>query len=242
MRILATCFVYNEKKYIDQWVKWYRSQGCELFVLDNMSDDGTYEYLISLGVNCQRIDTDGAFHLHELQNELMKHIHQLQPDWVCYTGADLFIITKNSILEDVKTLNASGYDQIILPCFNMVNTGEIFGLPLQIHYVRGGFYRDLALLGKYSINFSILNDNVGKEKTNPIKINGLIVNYGGCKPVKEQNIKLERRQKAWNQGLPSNIGRHFRTGNTKKWVYKIEETEDITKTESWEFIKKIQGL
>ena len=242
MRILATCFVYNEKKYIDQWVKWYRSQGCQLFVLDNMSDDGTYEWLVANGVECARFDTGGAFHLHVLQRELNKHIVRIKPDWICYTGADLFIITNKTIKETIEYYHAKKVTQIKLPCYNVVNTGEKFSTPLQENYFRGGLYKDLSLLSKYEEGFTLCNDDIGLKNNITEKVKGIIINYGGCKPAKEQEEKFRRRNKAWNEGLPSNIGRHFKTGKSKDWVYDINSTIDLMDSEAGQYIKKILCL
>jgi hypothetical protein len=239
MRILACCFVYNEIKYIDQWVNWYRSQGCELFVLDNISNDGTYEWLQGNGVECERFNTNGAFHLHILQQELNKHIARIKPDWVCYTGADLFIITDKTLRETIEHYDAIGVTQIKLPCYNAVNTGETFALPLQKYFIRGGLYRDLSLICKFSDGFTVVNDNAGSANNITEKANGIIINYGGCKPAREQEEKLRRRKKAWDEGLPSNLGKHFRKGSKRNWTYSVDTTINLMESEAGQYIKKI---
>jgi hypothetical protein len=238
MRILATCFVYNEVKYIDQWVKWYHSQGCELFVLDNMSNDGTFEWLQKNNIPCERFDTNGAFHLHKLQDELMKHVARINPDWVVYCGADLFYITDKPLNEAIAEVDAQGFNQIRLACYNMVNTGEMFGTPLQMHFTRGGLYRDLIMIAKYGKGFSVKNDHIGLSEGKVIKLKGAMVNYGGCKPAKEQEEKLARRQKAWDEGLPANVGKHFRAGKNKNWIFPVEQTANLAESPVWEYIKK----
>jgi hypothetical protein len=238
MRILATCFVYNEVKYLDQWVNWYRSQGCELFVLDNMSNDGTFEWLQENGIPCERFDTNEAFHLHKLQDELMRHVARINPDWVIYCGADLFYITDKPLNEAIEEADTQGFNQIKLPCYNLVNTGERFGTPLQKHFTRGGRYRDLIMIAKYGEGFMVRNDHIGLAEGNPIKLAGAMVNYGGCKPAEEQEEKLIRRQRAWSEGLPPNIGKHFRAGRIRNWIYPVNQTVDLTTTPIWDYIKK----
>jgi len=242
MRLLATTFVYNEIRYIDQWVKWYRSNGCELFVLDNMSNDGTYEWLVKNNIPCARVDTKGSFHLHALQDELMKHLERIKPDWVVYNGADLFTITDKRLIDTITELDQNGYNQLQLPCYNMFKTGEMDGTPLQLHFVRGGRYRNLIMTAKYEDGFNIRNDNLGLTNQNPKRVKGIMVNYGGCKPAKEQEEKLKRRQKAWDNGLPRNVGKHFKAGKSINWIYKKEGTIDLSEGETWKYIKKIQCL
>jgi len=207
-----------------------------------MSDDGTYEYLLDQGVPCERFDTNGSFHLHNLQKELLKHIKRIAPDWVCYCGADLFYIFDEPIKKMVERANKEGYNQIQLPCYNAVNTGEIFGTPLQLHFVRGGLYRHLIMISKYCEGFDIHNDNIGLLEGNSVKYSGIMINYGGCKPIKEQEVKFKRREKAWRDGLPAQCGKHFKQGKSKQWVFKNEETIDLSETEAWKYIKKIQYL
>jgi hypothetical protein len=238
MRILATTFAYNERKYIEQWVNYYRSQGCELYVLDNMSTDGTYEWLVENKVPCAQVDTGKAFHLHKLQDELMWDLEIIKPDWVVYNGIDLFTVTEKKLCDTLKELDDQGYNQLQLPCYNVFNTGEEFGTPLQKHFTRGGLYRNLIMTAKYEKGFNIRNDNLGIENENPRRVAGYMFNYGGCKPAQEQEEKLQRREKAWSEGLPSNVGKHFRAGRARGWVYGKDETEDLSIEPFWKYIEK----
>ena len=239
MKILATTFVYNERPHLPYWVEYYKSQGCDLFVLDNESDDGTYEWLIENNIPCARYETGGSFHLHKLQDELLKHIKRINPDWVCYAGADLYHIMGRNISEVIREMDKIGYNQIALKCLNVVSTGERHGVPLQKHYFRGGFYRDLIMIAKYVDGFQIRNDHIGVSNGNAVKVPGVTVNYGGCKTKKEQDAKLKRREKAWKEGLPQNIGKHFRRNKKMNWHTPITNTINIRAIPEWEFIKKI---
>ena len=39
-------FVYNELKYLPHVVDYYKKNGCGVYIIDNYSNDGTYEWLI----------------------------------------------------------------------------------------------------------------------------------------------------------------------------------------------------
>lgn len=239
MRILATTFAYNERPYFPYWKKYYESEGCELFVIDNESTDTTSEWLTENNVPYSYFSTNGAFHLHNLQAELVKKIHEIKPDWVCYAGADLYIIPAMGIQKAVEYAENGGYNQIALECHNIVSTGEKHGDKLQLAYSRGAKYIDLVMFAKYDDGFYIKNDHIGVEKPKPVTLPGIIVNYGGCKTKEEQEAKLKRRQKAWDDGLPQNVGRHFIKNKKMGWVTPKANTVDYCTLPEWEFIKRI---
>lgn len=227
MKILATAFCYNELPYIEEWVKYYRSQGCELFVLDNMSNDGTYEWLVDNDIHCDRVNTNESFHLTKLQTELTKHIHRIKPDWVVYTGIDLFLITDNGLKQTIENLDSQGIGKVPLMCFGALNTGEKFGLPLHKHFFNASYWKDITLIGKYNETFSLNGDNITNRYEEPQFTSGIMVNYGACKPAAEQEEKLKRRKKAWSEGLRAGTGRHFLKGKAKNWIYSKEGTSNL---------------
>jgi hypothetical protein len=234
--ILATTFVYNERPYIEDWANYYRSQGCELFVLDNMSNDGTWEWLCENDIQRARIDTDESFHLEVLQKELNNHIHRIKPFWVIYAGADLFFWLPNRIDETVKKLADEGYNQFGVLCYSALNTGEKFGTPLYYHYYKAAPYRNLYMNAKYDEGFKIERDHIHLKERRIKDIEGVMVNYGGCKPAAEQEEKLARREKAWAQGLDKVVGKHIRAGKGVNWTYKCDN--DLMDTEHWKYISK----
>jgi hypothetical protein len=84
-----------------------------------------------------------------------------------------------------------------------------------------------------------VNDNAGSANNITEKANGIIINYGGCKPAREQEEKLKRRKKAWDEGLPSNLGKHFRKGRKRNWTYSVDTTINLMESEAGQYIKKI---
>lgn len=238
MKILAATFVYNERPHLPSWKKYYESEGCELFVLNNESTDGTEQWLKENNVPYANYNTDGEFHLHKLQDELMKHIDRIKPDWVVYTGADLYHIPAKGLRKAIEEADLDGYNQIKLLCVNIVSTGEKHGVPLQAFYHRGGYYRDLTMIAKYGEGFQIRNDNIGLQEENCLKLSGVSVNYGGCKTKKEQEDKLRRREKAWRNGLPQNIGKHFLANKKMGWITQKVKTKNFRALPEWEFIKR----
>ena len=239
MKILAATFAYNERPYLPYWKKYYESEGCELFVIDNESDDKTSEWLAENNVPHSYLSTNGAFHLHKLQAELIKKIHEIKPNWVIYTGVDMFAIPQIGIHNAVQYAENRGYNQIILECHEMVSTGEKHDYNMQKTYTRGLKYIDMALISKYDKTFTIKNDYIGTKTPKPIKLSGIIVNYGYCKTKDEQKQKLIRRQRAWDDGLPKNLGKHYLKSKERNWVFDKNNTVEYKELPEWEFIKKI---
>lgn len=129
MKILSIANVYNEINFLKYRLKWSKYNQFDLFIVDNMSNDGTYEFLKQHQIAHSRIDTDGAFHLFMLQEEINKKIHEIKPDWVIYHGADMFYFSENGCRYDIERADSEGYELLATPSFvEMRNTGRSLSL------------------------------------------------------------------------------------------------------------------
>jgi hypothetical protein len=228
MKILAIGFVYNERPYIPEIVKYYTKQGCEVYIIDNYSNDGTYEYLVENKVNCSRLDTNETFDLVALQKETDRLIHKIKPDWIVYIAGDLFHICGKPIKEAIEEADKNDFTQISSKCYNMLNIGEKFKIPLYKNYYHGEYYMRLQMITKYNENINVVCDSFKDDNPVIYESDYLIVNYGGCKPAQEQEIKLERRKKAWENGLRKGIGRHFLRAQKHNWIWPRKSIKAIT--------------
>lgn len=229
MRILATTFVYNERKYLPAWVNYYRSLGCEIFVLDNFSDDGTYEWLKEQNIPCDRIDTGGAFELQKLQQALMIHIARIKPDWVIYAGADLYLATYGGLVRTIEEANFNGYNLLELQHYEVMNTGEDHNTPLQNYYFYCTKLKRLRMVGKYGPGFRILADEIIQDVSGAkiFHSSGILVNYGMCKTREEREKTFERRRKAWAEGMHAGWGTHYEPASKRNWIWSKSELVDI---------------
>lgn len=240
MRIVAATFVYNERPYIPYMIDYLKSQGVEIFIIDNYSSDGTYEWLVENGIPCVRFDTDESFDLRVLQKELMRHIHRIKPDWFVYnSGADLYYIFEDSIRETIERADREGYNILSIPCYGALNTGEEFGVPLQNHYFIGMYWRNLNMIAKYDKDMFLKGDRIVVPNPKVYEVEGLMINYGACKPKAEMEEKLKRREKAWKNGLKRTTGQHFRKGKERNWVYSVSDGEDLRQSKAWWYIQRI---
>lgn len=233
--ILACAFAYNERPYIEEWVKYYRSQGCDLFVLDHMSNDGTYEYLKENGIARARFDNGGSFHLDQLQEELLYYIRYIKPYWVVYTGIDLFHLTPDGIKETIRKCEVAGCNALKMDVWFISNTGEPFGLPLQKHYFFGKQWKPLVMMRKYEDDIGLYADDITGSGNVYYVEGGVTINYGAGKPREVQEAKLARRQKAWAEGLREDFGHHYRDDKARDWR---NDGVDIRNEPFFELVKK----
>ena len=240
MKIFACLFVYNERPYLPEFIEYYRSQGCDFVFVDNMSTDGTYEYLLKQRMRVVRFDTNGMFELPMLQKALIQEIHKVKPDWFIYTAADMYFIFDEPIKEMIWHADKQNYNYLLLKVLEVVNTGEKFALPMQNHFFYGVPQAKVRyMVAKYHPDFKIVADAISLPDQRPKMVNGVIVNYGACKP-KEQSIeKLKRRRKAWENGMHKVWGGHYLDWEKRNWVWDKKECVYIPDTEYWKYIQKI---
>lgn len=239
MKILAVAFAYNERKYIDQMVRYYRAQGCDLFILDNHSTDGTAEYLIENEVATAVLPTGGQFHLKKLQAGLMLAIRELKPDWVIYTGIDIYYSFDLTIRETIEKADVDGFNMIGVQHYNIYNTGEQRGGEFQHTYFHGRRGNKLYMIAKYEEPFGFEADSIQRKSKKITVLPGILVNYGNCKPKAERMDTYLRRKKAWDHGLDRNYGVHYLEGIERNWTWTKEEMTDLRTTEYHKYIQKL---
>jgi glycosyltransferase involved in cell wall biosynthesis len=240
MKVTVAAFAYNERPYIPYMVEYYRSQGCDLLILDNYSNDGTYEWLMDNEVKTVRVDTNESFHLMKLQAALVHELKKVNPDWVVYCGVDCYYFFEETIIQEIMKAERYKRNAIETNHFSMFNTGEQFQLPFPTSYFYGARHRTLRMIAKYDPNrFRISADWVYLERE-VIKLytsSGVFINYGMCKPKHEREKTYERRQKAWMLGERRGHGVHYAPAQERNWIWDKESLEDIRSTEFYKMIK-----
>ncbi|HUV84786.1 MAG TPA: glycosyltransferase family 2 protein [Methanosarcinales archaeon] len=239
MKILYITFVYNERPYIADAISYYKKQGCDVYIIDNMSTDGTYEWLVSNNIKCSRFDSGESFDLAMLQKELERILKIEKPDWFVYAAPDLFYVFEKDIRNTIELADAEGYNQLTVRCYGALNTGEKYKTPLYKAYFHGRFYRDLEMISKYNDKIVMNGDNIIIPNVNKKKVQGIMVNYGACKPIEDQKIKLARRQKAWDNGLSMRTGKHFKSGSLIDWTWKKEDCLNFHRCIDKKYFKKL---
>jgi hypothetical protein len=242
MKILVAAFAYNERKYLPYFVNYYRNQGCDILVLDNYSNDGTYEWLVKNNVHTGRVDTNGTFHLGILQTALMNEIKKINPDWVIYLGVDLFYYFDDNICKVIEEADKKGYNIIRTSAFSAYNTGEKFELPFDKKYFYVKKEKSYQMIAKYQKGFKIVADNISVSNHKRLESNGFFINYGMCKPAEEREETYRRRQKAWAEGLKPYWGTHYKRAHEIKWTWEKRLLIDIRTISEYKFIQQRQQI
>lgn len=125
MKILACGVVYNEIDILPYLLDHFKSQGIEVFIFDNFSNDGTWEYLQKNNIPRERIFSDGKFSLVQFIKKMTLKWHEIQPDWCIYSDADEFPLTFqfSSLQELISDRDRRGFNVIKQTRVNFRPTG-----------------------------------------------------------------------------------------------------------------------
>ena len=244
--ILGICPVYNEEKFLPLKLKWCQVNGVPLYVMDNMSNDGTAEWIqanLEQLAGSHTCDTGGAFDLRILQKSLMGVINKRKPDWVIYFGCDLFYVTENKLAELIDYADKKGYTAISLIVVNLYNTGEVMEKfdPLNTYYFSGTAYHRAALIVKYSDKFNMNGDLIDIPNKKVYEAQGAAFNFGFSKSKTEREETYARRQKAWENGLPHGMGKHYRIPASHGWLWNKDELQDVRVGEFAKYYEILKG-
>lgn len=238
-RVLAIGFVYNEIKYMPMKLEWARSEGLELYVIDNMSTDGTWEWLQANGVPSHRVDTDGSFDLRILQGAMLEVLDKIRPDWVVYQGADMYMMLPDGVRAGIREAELAGCNALHMDYVGFKNTGEDHrGFdPYGTYNYAEISEKTLVLIFKYRENLQIAGDNImGMELYD---IEGAIINYGMTKTKEEREETYERRKKAWENGTDRIIGEHYNHAHDVDWKWNRKDLVNVGSTKYWPYVMRL---
>lgn len=227
MQILTIMHVYNERKMLPYTLHYQKAHDIPLYVIDNMSNDGTWEYLQEQGIPSHRFDTGGAFHLTKLHDEVLRVADAQQPHWFIYRGCDLFwsVASIRMIIEQSDRL---GYTRIETEAYHVYRKGYA-GMFYDCEYVRR-VDNWVGLVAKHGPAMEIRGDSI-RRNGGTRRVSAPFYNFGFTKPKEEREETFERRQKAWEEGLPLELGYHYRREKEAGWegwnVKHIRENPEI---------------
>ena len=239
MRTLCILTIYNEIEFLPYKLKYCNENDLDLYIIDNMSNDGSWEWLQDNNIKSHRFDTNEMFDLRSLQTEMIKTVHSEKPDWVIYNGCDLFPLIEGSLGEKLEEVNKEGYNLASIDYAMFCNTGEEKGNPFETYFYYHWF-RNLKMIHKYETVFDYYGDAVKLKSPNKIyKLEGMMPNYGSTKDKTERNETYARRKKAWDKGVtPEGHGVHYKSGNEIDWIWKKEDLTDIRNTKYYKYIQQ----
>ena len=259
MRPLTIFTTYNEIDYMPLKKRWCEANGLDLYVLDNYSTDGTWEWLQDNKVNSERVDTRGAFDLPLLQKATMSALRRLEPPWVVYIGADTFYVAAEKLSDYISMVDKKGYNVISFPWNNFFNTGEpreSFD-PINTYFYYSTFRR-VDFIFKWHPKVEIRADDIERRISEKVLVGPNdplykkifkkylakdieAFNYGNTKPAEIRLETLRRRQKAWDKGMCEDWGKHYREGKKKSWCWDKNYLKDIRQDAKYKYILRLQA-
>tara|TARA_Y100000588_G_scaffold361921_1_gene423171 strand:+ start:1568 stop:2365 length:798 start_codon:yes stop_codon:yes gene_type:complete len=256
MNVLCILTAWNEMEYLPFKVEYCRQNELDLYVIDHMSDDGSWEWLQENDISSHRFDNGGIYDLSSLQGEILRTVHRLKPDWVIYNGCDLFPITLIPLAQYLENLDSQGFSGAQIDFINFFNTGEqpsndpfstyfyyaASALTTKLSDTPQSFKR-LTMIHKYNPLVVYNGDDVFFPGIKVTEVEGVMVNYGGTKSVSQRNATLQRRQKAWHAGTtPIGHGIHYAYSKEKNWKWSKNELYDVRVSKYWPYIHKISEV
>lgn len=243
-KYLYITHIFNEIDYLPLKVKWCRTNGLGIYVLDNYSTDGSWEWMKKHGIACERINTDGSFHLGILQKATDVAIRRIRPEWVIYLGMDSFAMTDNRLCDEIIQASIKGFNNIQMTWGNMLNTGEPIGKfdPFNTYFYYARIRQKIGLIWKFHPRARLCADGIEFHNKRILNLEGIMLNYGNAKSANERMQTLKRREKAWRMGLTRGWGTHYLSGKKINWIWDKKTTPDIRKSEYFKYIEKLQKL
>ena len=239
--------VWNEIDYMPLRKRYCDENNLELYVVDNMSDDGTWEYLQDNNISCHRIDTNGTFHLSMLQQEVARTVHDQElttDDWVIYSGCDQFACIDRNIHDWLHSLSSRNINTISSKLMSMFNTGELHEKfdPVNTFHHGNIMKQTREFIHKYTAHFKYIADGLHMNSKKRLDFPGITINYGQTKPAEEREATFARRRKAWTQGLPKAWGSHYKSGQSRKWKWDEQQLIDIRESQYDKHVDRLRKL
>ena len=246
LKIIQISCVYNEIDFLPNQIKYIKSQGLDVYVIDNYSTDGTWEWLQENKIPSHQLDTNNMFDLSKNHAELTKTAKKLKADWIYFADGDLFPVSKEyTIREFIEIADSTGHNTVFSDVIHMFNTGEKRKGLFDTYFYGDKQDKWLKIVKSKYLKF-VVGDGLALDKYKGMQkiIDDEIVlfNFGMTKEKHQREETLKRREKAWENGLNRKLGRGFTAAKKQKWRWKKDDLTDVRKEYNLHFDNLINCL
>jgi len=248
MKVLACGVVYNEIDILPYLLDYLKSQGIEIFIFDNFSNDGTWEYLQNSGIECERINSNGKFSLIQFIKRVMAKWKEIKPSWCIYLDADEFPLTFQfpSLKEFIKDRDRKGFNVITQTRINFRPTGtEDFskGDPRKIYryyfinFPNGRGHPQCDRIFKYFNELNLVN-SAGHfvrrfdKRASVESLDNPIFHYSMRENAREKTLQRFNRRNKDEETVGLGWNTHYKKFiKADMWIWNKDELKDMENPE-----------
>lgn len=243
MKILTIIPCYNELFLLPYQKRHLDNNNIDLFVIDNLSNDGTTQWLINNKVNYTSLDSNGSFDLRLILEKMNKVLHEIKPDWFIYGAGDVFYEPEEGFRSMIEKADAQGFNQIESIQYDFPNMGKpiMSGNPFCNYFTVKKQHISQVLISKYHKDGVIEVDNISYPNPKIKYGSSSCFEMHAVKTVEQRMESYHRRKKAWENGLNKEWGIHYE-GGAKNNFKEEGECEDIRNLPEYKLYKKLQSL
>jgi len=238
-------------------LKHLKSQGIDVYIFDNYSDDGTWEYLLDNGVECERISSDGGFDLVRFIEKREEKWKEIKPDWCIFLDADEFPLTFQfpTLKKLIEERDKQGFNIIQQTRVNFRPTGsEDFSKedPQKIYryyfinFPDGKGHPQCERIFKFSDAIDLVSSggHFVERSDRRVSIESLenpIFHYSIREKAEEKNLQRLNRRNKDSETVKLRWNTHYKKFiKENKWTWDKNELNDIENPEDelYKFLKE----
>lgn len=245
MKIINIMTCYNEMALLPFQHKHMKNNDIELFVIDNMSNDGTDKWLKENNISNSMLDTNECFNLDANHIAMNENLHRIKPDWFIYGDADMFYEFKGGLRGAINAADKEGFNLIEVTVLELPNTGLpiINKSPFGNYFLTNKLTIKRTLICKYSPAVSISVDHIAHPSPSIKRMNnGICFEVHACKTTGQRMETYKRRQRAWENGLNKDYGTHYISGAKDNFIVSEDNCIDIRNMPEFYLYKRLQDM
>lgn len=254
MKILWVFAVYNELELLPFKLDCINKNNMECYAFDNMSTDGSWEWLSQNGVPSEQFDSKGAYNLAQITDLYDRKIHEVKPDWAITAAPDMFYVHRKfrNFREVIERVNDSGFN--IFDSGFRTFTFKFTGLerpgrdPRLTYRYYVDMYENNSCIAKYNPQQRVYADWIVIPDEKIYRSSDFVLLHYAMRHdgQERKTAHYARIQEAWKRGLiPLNWGRHLEkvvaaqkyVPEHLKFVSYPKNLSDIERSDFWHVIK-----
>jgi hypothetical protein len=244
MKIILFQCLYNELALLPYKLQYAKEQEFDaVYSLDNMSSDGSWEYLQANGCPGERFNTQGIFSLAKLNAQYTAAVHKLKPDWAVIAGMDMFYYVRRhrTLRSFIELADAQGFNTIdFAHIFNFFYTGDEndhFDPRTQYFFYKDKVDLPIQLAFKYHADLEIDGERLAAPNRQILQHDELVTLHYWLRSDWRQRkeAELARRTLAWEKKMDLIYwGAHYKSlVERQPDTWPKSELKDIRDTWIW---------